>query len=163
MRKGRKFVQQDRKFLQQCLSQAVIDVFATMAGLDMCETKKLTQACKPSQNELTGVMMVLSGRNAVLSIMMDKKAAQTIISFMTGTDLHEIVDAELYDGVAELINMIAGRLKALLIDTEYHFSITPPFTIVGKNHFIAYKQTMSQIMMHFQADETQVQLNLTYL
>lgn len=163
LRKGLKFVQQDRKFLQQCLSQAVIDVFATMAGLDMCETKELTQACKPGPNELTGVMMVLSGRNAVLSIMMDKKAAQTIISFMTGTELDEIVDAELYDGVAELINMIAGRLKALLIGTEYHFSITPPFTIVGKNHFIAYKQTMSQIMMHFQADETQVQLNLTYL
>ncbi|MBU2701805.1 chemotaxis protein CheX [Sporomusaceae bacterium BoRhaA] len=156
-------MQQDRKFLQQCLSQAVIDVFATMAGLDMCETKERTQACRQGQNELTGIMMILSGRNAVLSITMDKKDAQTIISFMTGTVLEELVDSELYDGVAELINMIAGRFKASLIDTDYHFSITPPFTIVGKKHFIVYKQTMFQITMHFQADETPIHLNLTYL
>lgn len=150
-------------FLQQCLSKAVVDVFSTMAGLDMCEMKEKTQTCKQGQNELTGVMLILSDRNAVLSITLDKKDAKTIISFMTGTVLEELVDLELYDGVAELINMIAGRFKALLIETDYHFSITPPFTIVGKDHFIVYKQTMFQITMYFQADETQVQLNLTYL
>lgn len=149
--------------LQKCLSQAVSDVFSTMVGLESCEIKERTVDPERSKGDITGVMMILSERNALLSMTMSKKNAAIIVSFMTGITTIELTDEELYDGVAELVNMIAGRAKALLVGTGYHFRITPPLTIVGENHFLLYKKNVSQLSMEFEAGETTLHLDLTYL
>ncbi|GMB01595.1 chemotaxis protein CheX [Pelosinus sp. IPA-1] len=154
---------EDPILLQKCLAQAVSDVFSTMVGLECCEIKQQAENSKNSKGEITGVMMILSERNAILSMAMSKQHAATIVSFMTGIRVIELADEELYDGVAELVNMIAGRAKALLAGTGYYYRITPPLTIVGDNHFILYKKNVSQLRMEFEAGETKLHLELTYL
>lgn len=150
-------------FLQNCLAQAVSDVLSTMAGLESCEIKEQKQKSRAGNGEITGVMMILSEHNALLSMTLSKENAAIIVSYMTGIASGDLTDDELYDGVAELVNMIAGRAKALLAGTEYHYRITPPLTIVGKDHFILYKKSVSQLNMEFQAGETKLHLELTYL
>lgn len=151
------------KFLQECLAQGVSDVFSTMAGLECCEIKETRSEARGVTGEITGVMMILSERNALLSMTLSKENAAIIVSYMTGTSPGELEDGELYDGVAELVNMIAGRTKALLAGTEYHYRITPPLTIVGKDHFLLFKKNMAQLNMEFRAGETTLHLDLTYL
>lgn len=150
-------------FLQKCLAEAVSDVFITMVGLELNEIKERGVVPEVSKGEITGVMMVLSERNALLSMTLSKKNAAIIVSFMTGIASSELTDEELYDGVAELVNMIAGRAKALLAGTDYHYRITPPLTIVGENHFILYKKNVPQLSLEFEAGETKLHLDLTYL
>jgi chemotaxis protein CheX len=150
-------------FLQKCLSEAVSDVFGTMVGLDLCLIKESTVVPKVCKSEITGVMMILSTQNALLSMTLSKRNAAIIVSFMTGIASVELADEELYDGVAELVNMIAGRAKALLAGTDYHYQITPPLTIVGENHFILYKKNVSQLSLEFEAGEVVLHLSLTYL
>ena len=150
-------------FLQKCLAEAVSDVFGTMVGLELCQIKERIVAPKDRKSEITGVMMILSAQNALLSMTLSKKNAAIIVSFMTGIASTELADEELYDGVAELVNMIAGRAKALLAGTDYHYQITPPLTIVGENHFILYKKNVSQLSLEFEAGEIELHLDLTYL
>jgi chemotaxis protein CheX len=150
-------------FLQKCLAEAVSDVFGTMVGLELCQIKEKAVTTEVCKSEITGVMMILSSQNALLSMTLSKKNAAIIVSFMTGIASVELADEELYDGVAELVNMIAGRAKALLAGTDYHYQITPPLTIVGENHFILYKKNVSQLSLEFEAGEIKFHLDLTYL
>ncbi|SFM06543.1 chemotaxis protein CheX [Pelosinus propionicus] len=153
---------QKKSYLQKCLAQSVSDVFSTMVGVELCPIEKAPES-KRYKSEITGVMMILSTHNALLSIALSKENAALIVSFMTGIDSAEIEDEELYDGVAELVNMIAGRAKALLAGTDYHYQITPPLTVVGENHFILYKKNVSQLTMEFEAGDIKLHLDLTYL
>ncbi len=150
-------------FLQKCLAESVSDVFSTMVGVELCPAQEKAAVPKEYKSEITGVMMILSTHNALLSIGLSKENAAMIVSFMTGIASIELADEELYDGVAELVNMIAGRAKALLAGTDYHYQITPPLTIVGENHFILYKKNVSQLSMKFEAGEIKLHLDLTYL
>lgn len=154
---------QDKDFLQQCLSQAISDVFSTMAGVEPSERQE-TQGEKPvSKGKITGAMMVLGERNALLTMTMSQEDAAMIVAVMTGVVPENITNEESYDGVAELVNMIAGRAKALLVGTSYHYRITPPITIVGDQHFIVFKKQAPRVTMYFNADATNIDLELTYL
>lgn len=150
-------------FLQKCLAQAVFDVLSMMAGIEACHVSNNVDDYQLGRGDMTGVMMIQGQRNAMLSLTLSEENARMIVSYMTGNDSRELVEDELHDGVAELINMIAGRGKALLAGTSDHYTITPPFTIVGLNHFIVYKKEVTKIMMKFIAGDTELYLRLTYL
>lgn len=153
----------EEDFLQKCLAQAVFDVFGMMAGMETCHVTKNMEISQMSSGDITGVMLIQGRKNAILHLTLTKEHAAMIVSYMTGNSPLELVDDELYDGVAEMVNMIAGRTKALLAGTNNHYTITPPFTIVGINHFIVYKKEVSKINMKFTAGETELYLGLTYL
>jgi chemotaxis protein CheX len=162
--KGRDAMEQaDKEFLQKRLAQAVFDVFGTMAGIEPSEVKESLDSRQLSSGEITGAMMLPGARIAMLSLTMSKENAKVIVSYMTGSSPAELADEELYDGVAEMVNMIAGRGKALLAGTDYHYIISPPFTIVGENHFIVFKKKVVQIVMKFNIGESILHLRLSYL
>lgn len=150
---------ENREILYKSLTQAVFDVFSTMTGLE----PSVMEQELAGQGEITGAMMVLGRKNALLSLTMTKENAAMIVSLMTGMISDEIADDDLYDGVTELVNMIAGRAKALLAGTGYHYEITPPLTIVGENHFLVFKKQALSLQVRFQVGETEASLQLTYL
>jgi len=150
-------------FLQKCLAQAVFDVFETMVGITTCQVHTDSDNSRQWRGDITGVMMIEGGRKAMLYLTISKKNAGMIMSYMTGNDPLELREDELHDGVAELVNMIAGRAKALLAGTSDHYTITPPFTIVGLNHHIVYKKEVSKFIMLFTAGDAEIHLGLTYL
>ncbi len=154
---------EEEDFLQKCFAQAVFDVFDMMAGMEACHVTKNIDSDQPSSGDITGVMFIQGMKNAMLHLTITKEHAAVIVSYMTGNSPLELMDDELYDGVAEMVNMIAGRAKALLVGTDSYYTITPPFTIVGVNHCIIYKKEVSKISMKFTAGETELSLGLTYL
>jgi len=150
-------------FLQKCLAQAVFDVFEMMVGIATCQVQTNSDHSKLQRGDITGVMMIEGERKAMLYLTLSQKNAGMIMSYMTGNDPLELADEELYDGVAELVNMIAGRAKALLAGTSDHYTITPPFTIVGLQHYIVYKKEVSKFIMKFTAGDAELYLGITYL
>jgi chemotaxis protein CheX len=150
-------------FLQNCLSRAVIEVIGTIAGVDFVRHQESTPKQHNNSGGLTGAMLVHGERNALLSITLSKGDAAAIVSAMTGVNQSGLSDVDLYDGVAEMANMVAGRAKALLSGTGYHYAITAPFTIVGEKHFIVYKKQAAQVSMSFTAGEMVIQLGLAYV
>jgi len=150
-------------FLQKCLAQAVFDVFEMMVGIATCQDDTDGDNSQLRRGDITGVMMIEGERKAMLYLTLSQKNAEMIVSFMTGNDPHELAEEELHDGVAELVNMIAGRAKALLAGTSDHYMITPPFTIVGSQHYIVYKKEVSKFIMKFTAGDAELYLGITYL
>lgn len=150
-------------FFQKCLAQAVFDVFSMMAGMETCQVGSNIADHQLGKGDITGVMMIKGTKNAVLSLTLSQEHAAMLVSYMTGNAPQELAAEELYDGLAEMVNMIAGRAKALLAGTGRHYYITPPFTIVGPNHFIVYKKEVAKIIMRFTAGDAELYLELAYL
>jgi len=148
-------------FFQKCLAQAVFDVFEMMVGMQANHIMDESDD-QLSEGDITGVMIIQGDRKAMLYLTLKRNHAAEIVSYMTGMTVAEVTDEDLYDGVAELVNMIAGRAKALLAGTGDHYTITPPFTIVGNDHFIVYKKEVSKFSMKFSAGEAKLYLGLTY-
>lgn len=141
----------EQDYLQESLTTAIRDVIETMTGLGI-EEDLSQEVCKINKVEISGVMLILGEKNALMSLTMSKELCTTIISYMTGIEKNDITEEEIYDGAAELVNMVAGRAKAILSGTKYHFSITPPFTIIGQDHFIKHKDKIFNITKNYIID-----------
>jgi len=139
---------------------AVSEVMGTMTGFEMEEDEafftpdeesfdpKETQPC-----EISGAMVLLGKKNCMATVTMTRTTASMLVSYMTGIPYYELKNGDLFDGVAEMMNLMAGRAKALLSDSEYHFDISPPFTIVGENHYIVHKKQAKLIQKRFVSNE----------
>lgn len=148
--------------LEESLTTAIKDVIEIMAGL--CIEEVLSeQISQIHKGEISGVMLILGEKNALMTLTMSKELCTTIISYMTGIEKTDLIEEEIYDGAAELVNMIAGRAKALLSGTKYHFSITPPFTIIGQDHFIMHKDKILKISKNYIIDDMELYLQIYYI
>jgi chemotaxis protein CheX len=152
----------EQDYLQQSLTTAIRDVIETMTGLSI-EEDLSQEVCKIKKGEISGVMLILGEKNALMSLTMSKELCTTIISYMTGIEKNDITEEEIYDGAAELVNMVAGRAKAILSGTKYHFRITPPFTIIGQDHFIKHKDKIFNITKNYIVDDKSLFLQIYYI
>lgn len=152
----------EQDYFKECFTTSIRDVIEVMAGLGVEEASS-QKVCKPIKGEISGVMLILGERNALISLTMSKELCTTIISYMTGTEKDHITDEEIYDGAAELVNMVAGRAKTTLSGTEYHFSITPPFTIIGRDHFIVHKDKILSLTKNYIIEGMELFLQIHYI
>ncbi len=59
---------------------------------------------------------------------------------------------EMRDGVGELVNMIAGRAKAILSPTQYKFDVTLPTIISGEEHEFFQKKETHCVVVLFETE-----------
>ncbi|SDY22631.1 chemotaxis protein CheX [Tindallia californiensis] len=144
----------------RAFSISVSEVMSTMTGFEMEEDASFSESrgdsCDASNKEpceISGAMVLFGGKNGMATATMTRTTASVLVSYMTGIPYYELSDEDLFDGVAEMMNLIAGRAKALLRDTEFYFEISPPFTIVGKNHYIVHKKQASLIQKRFTSND----------
>jgi CheY-specific phosphatase CheX len=83
--------------------------------------------------EISGAMVLSGHTSALLVISTTKVAAGIIVAYMTGADISDLTDEDLYNGVTELVNMTAGIAKANLANTTAGFKLSSPFAVVGSN------------------------------
>jgi chemotaxis protein CheX len=153
----------DYEFIEKCFANAVMEVIRMSAGLDVCEHKENVEQDRTRTGLISGMMLLCGEKNAVLSITMTKAVASTLVAYMTGILPEDIEEEDLCDGAAELANMIAGRAKVDLVGTEYHFGITPPFSIEGEDYSIVYKNKMQRIYKKFASDDIEIFLQVAYI
>ncbi|MZP29954.1 chemotaxis protein CheX [Heliobacterium undosum] len=147
--------------LRDSLAGAVAEVLRTMAGLAVEE-----RAC-PIQDrpvsDFTGAMMIIGRRTAMVAIGLTREAATVTVSQMTGLAPEELSEADLADGVAELVNIVAGSGKSGLVGTEEHYRITLPFVMVGQNRYILYKNKAVDRCLRFFTGDVELILEIAYL
>lgn len=153
----------DKKFIECKLSEAVKDVIGTMTGFEINEVAQGSEDNLNNTEEICGIMFILGKINAIFSLSMTRETAGIIIAYMTGIPPFELSEEDLYDGAAELVNMVAGRVKALLTDTEFHFNLTPPFAIVGKELSIIHKSRVTNILKKYKMQSVEMDLKVYYL
>ena len=76
--------------------------------------------------------------------------ALKIVGGMLGVTLSKI-DAEVRDGVAEIVNMIAGGAKKILQRKGVFFDLSIPNTIIGQNHQITAPASAVRTRIDFES------------
>ncbi|MFZ5985946.1 MAG: chemotaxis protein CheX [Bacillota bacterium] len=151
-------------FVEKSFSRALKEVAGTMAGFDLVEAFEgdLGEE-QQDKTKVSGVMTLKGIRNAMMVVTVSKDSAFVLVSYMTGIEPHELKEEDLFDGIAELANMVSGRAKALLADSGYQYDLTFPFVITGENHYIVHKGKVNKTKKRFAAGVIDIEMEVFIL
>ncbi len=152
----------DKVLLEKSFTNAFLDVLSTMAGIYGEEMADSEASKEKPGGGITGVMILTGEKQSFATITIPKAAAFHIVSYMTGIDGSGLTEEDLNDGAAELINMICGRAKTFLAETEYHFQLTTPLVISGENYSILQKKSVVRLKKKFRVEEYILILELSF-
>ena len=149
--------------LAKSFYNAVIDVIYTMTGFQVEEKDENIHDNEVFNDNISGIMVLNGDKLGIITITVSKSTASQLLMFMTGIAANELSDEELYDGLAELANMIAGSARAQLAETEYFFEISSPFVIAGEQYKFIHKDKVESVKKQFSAEDIDVFLQVHYV
>ena len=100
--------------------------------------------------DITGILGFSGGRKGSVLITFTEVIALKIVGGMLGVTLSKI-DAEVRDGVGEIVNMIAGGAKTILQRKGVFFDLSIPNTIIGQNHQITAPASAVRTRIDFES------------
>lgn len=152
-----------KDFVYQRFVGVIGEVFSTMVGITVAGLPIPKDKSTEQYHEICGMMFLTGKPNAMISLSMTYQSAALIISYMTGSYVEELSKSDVCDGVAELVNIIAGKGKASLHDTPYYYQLTSPFTISGQELVGNYKNKAVQWRAGFSSSEVAMCFEFIYL
>ncbi|MFY9176889.1 MAG: chemotaxis protein CheX [Caldicoprobacterales bacterium] len=138
-------------------------VLRTMAGFEVSNTSCDQLDFSDKESNIIGIMVLHGKKDAVISLSMEYSTATMVIAYMTGILPEELSESDLFDGVAELVNIMAGEVKARLSNTPYHFLLTSPFSIGGTSLKVARKKNLTEACRHLKAGEMDITFRIAYI
>jgi CheY-specific phosphatase CheX len=140
--------------------QGVTESVNTMAGFSLQEAK---EASDQDLNEIMSSMLVTGERNALLSISTSKGSASILTAYMTGSDIDQIDEGALTDGICELVNMAAGFIKAKLSEHEKVLALSSPFSYLGSGSKIIIKRYVKRFEHLLISDQVQLKVHIYFI
>lgn len=143
------------------LSNAVTDVITTMTGFDVTVDPDCSSPEKIGPGEsIIGAMAVFGDITGVITLTANVDSSKVIVAYMTGTMPTDLTEADIHDGMAELVNMLVGRIKADLVRESLDLIITSPFSILGNDIDMVFKDKDNRICRRFIAGDVEMMLGL---
>ena len=103
--------------------------------------------------DISGIIGLSGEAEGTLIITFYWDLACKVISNMMSVDEGNINAELIHDGVAELINMIAGTTKKQFVGQPYHFNISLPSVVIGSGHQIGHPPHSSITVLIFDVDD----------
>ena len=144
-------------FLGDTFSRALRNALSTMTGFTV---EKTVVPEEQLNHTIAGAMMLIGSKSMFLVVSTNDVTAQTLISYMTGIDPSDLSQGDLQDGITEFANMVAGSTREALVNTEYEYSLTVPFTIVGEHIRFLTKSRIEKYNQLYHNDEVQILLQI---
>jgi len=133
------------------------EVLSTMASFDV-KAKEIQEINGKSEFtditaclDITGILGFSGRRKGSLLVSLSKSIAFRAVGGMLGIEFTEI-DADVRDGVSELVNIIAGGAKTKLQGKGVDFELSIPNTVIGKDHQIAAGASTNRTRVEFDSD-----------
>ncbi|HYE82409.1 MAG TPA: chemotaxis protein CheX [Clostridia bacterium] len=142
----------DEAFSNWFFSNTMREIIFTMTGMEVIEEKATAETIKDFKEQISGVTMLIGNKRIMISLSMSMYTAKSLIAAMTGLRAENLTQADLADGAAELVNIIAGKVKANLSSTGDHYDILLPYTITGDNHSIIHKNKVAALIRLYHTD-----------
>ncbi len=132
------------------LRSAVGALFLTMADVEPCfvEARRSDVFCMSS--DVAGLMYLAGAEPGLVACGVSEGLGRTIIGRMTGLPQEEIRERDLLDGLAEVVNIIAGYMKTQC--PEMGISLTPPIAVAGKGCALAWKTYRPVMALDFDVE-----------
>jgi chemotaxis protein CheX len=136
----------DQAFSNWFFSNTIKEIIFTMTGLEIIEEKVTEESTQDIKVQISGVILLIGHKRIMISLSMSQFTAKNLVASMTGLKAENLSQEDMVDGVAELANIIAGKVKAKLSSTGEHYDILLPYSITGDNHGIIHKNKTAALI-----------------
>lgn len=119
---------------------ATKETLATMVSMRVRRKEVFIKQGYDMYGDVSGIIGLSGATTGTCALSMPAALAERAIRAMLMTPDDEVLaEAEIRDGVGELINMIAGGAKTKLSSTMYKFNMTLPTIISGGKHEVFHR------------------------
>jgi chemotaxis protein CheX len=120
--------------LSKSICNATVEIFQTMLMMEAVPGEPLAKRTGTYTNSVSGIVGLAGPSKGMLAIHIPEPAALKITSSFLCMDV-DAIDDDVKDAIGELANMVAGSVKADLLDSkEYKLSI--PSVVCGAEYDI---------------------------
>lgn len=141
------------------LRHAVLDPFITatkiilqeLSGIES-EVKKIEQKRGYRFGDISAVLGLVSKGEGALVMSLPRATATELTGRLLMTVDLEPTEEMVKDCVGELVNMVAGRTRGMVANTEYTFGMSTPTVVFGTGHEIHHRPGMLCFAVSFDSD-----------
>ena len=123
--------------ISSIFSDALMEVIVTSTGVSL---DVITRESDNSFEHMTGVMNLCGKKSGMLFITAKEHDIRVLCARMIGATPAEVTEDEVEDALGEFVNMTAGNAKLRLSDTDFLFTLSPPFILKGGKTSIIVKR-----------------------
>jgi len=110
-----------------------------------------------ASKELSVLVGLHGNRNGNLTMNLSEKTATFLSGKLFADDTMSELNEDAIDGVCEIGNMVAGRMKDILLGTEYAFdAISLPAIIFGANYNLYHLKNIITVSVNFEINEVSI-------
>ncbi len=111
------------------------DTFSSVASMQVRRRDVYLKRDHAMFGEISAVIGLSGSTAGTCAVSMPTRLAVRVVRAMLMVPDDETISArDVRDGVGEIVNMVAGRAKAILSPTQYKFDLTLPTIITGTSH-----------------------------
>jgi chemotaxis protein CheX len=138
-------------FLEPFLSAACLTLreWATTDAFPRAVYRKPTRT---ALGELTAVLRLVSPRGGLLALNFPDRTARTLTARVLARSPEALEEEIVRDCMREMVNVVAGQAKALLLGTPHHFDLSIPRVVVGAGADVGAEPDASSLIAAFDSD-----------
>ena len=132
--------------------ESVQEIFSTMLGAKATRGQISVSRDNKGPGELLAIIGLSGESKGIVAVSFPTKTALSLVGRIAGMEF-EAVDETVVDGVAEMINMIAGGAKAKLKrNGNKPIELGLPSVVTGKNYQVDYPKKSIWLEVPFDSD-----------
>ena len=143
--------------------ESVHELFSTMLGAQSERGEvRVAKTDKLERSDITALIGIGGPGRGTVALGFPKETAIAILERMLGIQV-DTIDETVVDGMAEVVNMIAGNAKAKLRKgDEEPLVLTLPNVILGQDHTVEYPSGVTWVVVPFTSDLGPLTLRVTF-
>lgn len=123
----------------------------TMAQVQPVRTKIHTERKSVLMGDVSGIMGLSGDVAGSIALCFQARTACRVVGKMLGEEFASVTPA-VVDGIAEIVNLVAGQAKNELAGTNYKFKVSIPTTVIGQGHEIYHQKGVPCVIAEFEVD-----------
>jgi chemotaxis protein CheX len=135
--------------------EATLETLHQMADMDCLRNSVNLRFDGSTQGFISGTMGLSGPAEGFVALTFDDALARKVVCRMLQIQPGEESEDDIRDAVGELMNMIAGRAKAELVNTDHGFQLSLPSVIVGGPHTVGKARSMPVVVIEFVTAESE--------
>ncbi len=128
--------------------EATVNTFATMCSTEVTRDRISLKGEGSEMYGITGIIGLSGEASGSVVLNLPAQAAINVVSSFVG-EAYDDINADVVDGVGELINIIAGDSKNRLSEKGYTFNLSLPKIVVGRNYVTSQSRSTPCIVLSF--------------
>ena len=145
-----------QKILEKYFTNSMIETINIMTGFEICEIIIEHNNLPKNNDYFTGIMILTGKKNFMISISVSKEVGKNLVEAITGIEKNKLLDEDIYDGLMELANIVAGSTKINIQNTEFSYELTYPFIVIGENHKMVHKKNIPITIKKFKGVDVEI-------